>query len=157
MKSCMHKYLHKKKKTKILSLCSFSWLPVFYCVTEISASQRRSCVSYKCSRSQEATEAIQKSVSLWLPQLQAADKGNIDEENFDPIEVSIAPLLTCLCTAFWLQLLSSHVFQCSWPKINVAGLGPQKKLLRCSHQKLTWKLSAAGIVNMHEVSVARFG
>ncbi|KAK7109107.1 uncharacterized protein [Littorina saxatilis] len=35
----------------------------------------------------EATEAIQKSVSLWLPQLQAADKGNIDEENFDPIEL----------------------------------------------------------------------
>lgn len=36
---------------------------------------------------QEATEAIKKSISLWLPQLQAADKGDIDEEQFDPVEV----------------------------------------------------------------------
>jgi hypothetical protein len=40
-----------------------------------------------CSLLQDAREAIKKSVSLWLPQLQAADRGDIAEEQFDPVEV----------------------------------------------------------------------
>ncbi|XP_076460484.1 uncharacterized protein LOC143293479 [Babylonia areolata] len=35
----------------------------------------------------EAREAIKKSVSIWLPQLQAADKGDVDDDQFDPVEV----------------------------------------------------------------------
>ena len=46
---------------------------------------------------QEATEAIKKSVSLWLPQLQAADRGDVEEEQFDPIEVRKTSLV-----AYWL-------------------------------------------------------
>ena len=46
---------------------------------------------------QEATEAIKKSVSLWLPQLQAADRGDVEEEQFDPIEVRTTSLV-----AYWL-------------------------------------------------------
>ena len=40
---------------------------------------------------QEAKQAIKKSVSLWLPKLQAVDKndkGTLPDEEFDPVEVS---------------------------------------------------------------------
>ena len=67
---------------------------------------------------QEATEAIKKSVSLWLPQLQAADKGDIDEEQFDPVEVRKGKkpsMWPAYCAAIgitvrlsWRIILSSH-------------------------------------------------
>ena len=53
---------------------------------------------------QEATEAIKKSISLWLPQLQAADKGDIDEEQFDPIEVRKAALWLFLFTMITIRV-----------------------------------------------------
>ncbi|KAL8563966.1 hypothetical protein ACOMHN_025297 [Nucella lapillus] len=35
----------------------------------------------------EARESIKKSVLLWLPQLQSAEKGDVVDEEFDPVEV----------------------------------------------------------------------
>ena len=37
---------------------------------------------------QEARLAIKKGVSLWLPQLQAAERGEEKDESFDPVDVS---------------------------------------------------------------------
>lgn len=36
---------------------------------------------------QLATEMIKKSISLWLPKFKAADKGDVPDEEFDPLEV----------------------------------------------------------------------
>lgn len=40
---------------------------------------------------EDAKEAIKKSISLWLPKLQAADEGTSPEEEFDPVEMCPLP------------------------------------------------------------------
>ncbi|XP_005096442.1 probable assembly chaperone of rpl4 [Aplysia californica] len=40
---------------------------------------------------EEAKAAMKKSVSLWLPKLQAVDTGELPEEEFDPVEVCSVP------------------------------------------------------------------
>ncbi|KAK7009586.1 TPR repeat-containing protein [Biomphalaria glabrata] len=44
--------------------------------------------SYHLSKDEieEAKELIKKSVSLWLPKLEAADTGNVADEEFDPVD-----------------------------------------------------------------------
>ncbi|KAJ8305543.1 hypothetical protein KUTeg_016088 [Tegillarca granosa] len=50
--------------------------------------------SYHLSKDQkeDAKEMINKSVSLWLPKYRAIDKGEVAEEDFDPVETAIEVL-----------------------------------------------------------------
>ncbi|CAL1536079.1 unnamed protein product [Lymnaea stagnalis] len=43
---------------------------------------------------EEAKELIKKSVSLWLPKLQAADTADVPDEDFDPVELCQIPYTT---------------------------------------------------------------
>lgn len=43
---------------------------------------------------EEARECIKKSVSMWLPKLQAVDSGTIADDDFDPVEVCPVPFST---------------------------------------------------------------
>ncbi|XP_046565671.1 probable assembly chaperone of rpl4 isoform X1 [Haliotis rubra] len=50
------------------------------------AYQLRASFMLSKDKKDEAREDIKKSVSLWLPKVQAMDKGDVPDEEFDPVE-----------------------------------------------------------------------
>lgn len=54
--------------------------------TNPEAQQLKASFLLSQEKTEEAKEAIKSSVSLWLPQLQAQDKGEVPDDQFDPVE-----------------------------------------------------------------------